>query len=96
MLGLPHPPPVPGLHRPLVAPVTAATAATPADPAWGPAAQPPGRAALPSRRCWRHSARIARPDTSSMLPARPGGSIGVDDPQIHPRYPARIGRLALR
>ena len=95
VLGLPHPPPVPGLGSPLEAPVL----------------PPPPRPPLPRlRRPPRHGAaagpgitqvlaalRADRPPRhQQQLPVRSGGGIRVDDPQVHPGHPARIRGLAVR
>jgi len=89
MLGLPHPPPVTRLDRPMAAPV-------------GP---PPPRPALPRLRCppcHRGGAGCAvaqvlptlgadrPPRHQQHLPIGPGRRVRVDHPQVHPRNPPPI------
>jgi SAM-dependent methyltransferase len=73
LLGLADPPHVPGLGVPgpaLVPP----PAARPVLPWFGARRAAARVRPLRSRRCWRHSARMARPDTSSRAPSGPASA----------------------
>jgi hypothetical protein len=95
VLGLPDPAPVPCLGGPLAAPEL----------------PPPSRPAPPSLRCPPGGRPAAGPGVAQVLaalspdrppghqqelPVRVGRSVRVDDPQVHPRYPARIRSLPFR
>jgi hypothetical protein len=94
MLGLPDPPSMPRLDHPLPA------AVLPPSPRGTPprhrGAARRGPAPVLGITQVLAGLRADRPTGHQQLPVRPGGSVWVDDAQIHPGHPARVRCLAVR
>ena len=91
VLGLADPPQVPGLGLPLAALRYCRHRRDPRCPGLGARRAAARVRPLRSRRCWRHSARTARPDTSSRCPPGPAAAYGWMMPRSTPATRARVG-----